>query len=127
MNLSLQRLRTVVPVWAALTFVMTFFLYGTSPDMVGPQGITIFFAISYLFIAATIQVFVLLLLRVLARPGNLGRWRASYSLIAAFLPVTVVGLDSLDQLVLRDILIFVGLVGLIIFYVSKRGRNGTAA
>ena len=35
----------------------------------------------------------------------------------------LVGLDSLDQLVLRDILVFLGLAALLVFYTAKSGSR----
>ncbi len=122
MNVRLGRLRHIMPLWAVVTLVGMVFLYGTTPDRVGPVGVTVFFAVGYLFVALTIQVLALLTIRFLGI-GSTKSWRFRYALIAAFLPITAVGLDSLDQLVLRDLLIFFGLVGLLIFYVSRQSRG----
>ena len=119
--MNLHRLKTLVPLWGVFAIATGGFLYGTSPDSIGPVGISAFFIVAYLFLALTIQTGVLGATRLLARPGKIARWRLSYSLIAAFVPVAAIGLDSLDQLVLRDLLIFVALVALLIFYVSRRG------
>lgn len=120
MRIRINRLKTVIPLWAGLLLLMSGFLYGTSPDSIGPQGVTAFFIVAYLFTAMTIHVLLLSVVRMLARPGSLNRWRFGYALILAFVPVTAVGLQSLDQLILRDILIFTGLVALIVFYMAKR-------
>lgn len=123
MSLSVHRVAHILPIWGVLLIVMSFFLYGTAPDKIGPQGVTAFFIVSYLFVATTIQLMAVLLTKLLIHPKKVKHWRLSYSLILAFFPVIVVGLDSLDQLVLRDILVFIGLAVLLIFYTAKTGSS----
>ena len=126
MKLNLMRLKTVVPIWSVLAIAMAQFLYGTSPDSIGPVWVTVFFVVAYLFMASSIQMCALVFIRVMGHPSWLHHWKLSYPLIISFLPVTAVGLGSLDQLVLRDILIFFGLTALIIFYVAKRGQANSS-
>ncbi len=123
MKINFSRLKTILPLWLMGAMAVGAFLYGTSPDEIGPQGITVFFIVAYGFCALSIQLLVLTVVRLLSRPGKLKNWRFSYALIAAFLPVTVAGLGTLDQLVLRDILIFAALVALVIFYVAKQSQK----
>ena len=121
----MNRLKTAGPAWLVSTVIMAGLLYGTSPDEIGPLGVTAFFVVGYISVALTLQVIVLTVVRLLSRPGRLKEWRFLYSVAAAFLPVAAVGLNSLDQLILRDVILFVALIALVIFYLVARTEKQT--
>lgn len=124
MTIRSTSIKTIFLSWGVVTAALVGFLYGTNPDDAGPVGVTAFFLVAYVFIALSLQLAVLAYLRVLASPGSrLEGWKFQYALILAFLPVTVVGLGTLDQLVLRDVILFGGLITLVLFYAVTSSKK----
>ncbi len=109
--------------WLGLLTTVIFFLFGTTPDRIGPLGVSIFFIILYLLIVLSLQLVVLLLRKIIARPKHLGNWSFAYSFVAGFGPVLLISLQSLHQLALRDGVIFIGLAVAVIFYLSRIAKN----
>jgi hypothetical protein len=100
--------------------VMAGIVFGSKPEEIGPEGITIFFISLYLFTALTIQLGILVYRRFAKVNGVLSNWKMDYSLTLALIPVSLLGLSSIDQLSGWDLIIFTALILLIIFYLSKR-------
>ena len=114
----LEDLRVALAAWLVSLLPVLGFLYGTSPDEIGPEGITVFFVVLYTSLVAAAHLIGLLVgRRLLSRS-----WRFSYAPVIAFVPVIAIGLQSLDQLALRDIVIFVSMVALGIFVIYRGGR-----
>lgn len=116
---ALYNPRIMAVLWVVLFSVVLGYIFGTSPDRVGPAGVTLFFIFLYLLTAVSLQLGALVYLGFRGRPLT-ADWRTRYSLIFALLPVTVISLGSLDQLVLRDIIIFVGLLVVTAFYLGRQ-------
>ena len=120
---SAYRIKIIAPLWVVLSVVLVVFLYGTSPDQVGPRGVTFFFLLTYLFLVSTVQLFVLLGARYTSSGDGLKRWKISYALMISSIPVLVIVLGTLGQLLLRDAIILVTLIAMIMFYTIRRGSG----
>lgn len=109
------------------TLLALFYLLNTaSPVDVGPLGIFAVFALLYLF---WLGVFFTLLhggIRLISKIGKMKKRQIStvkayyIASIVAFVPVMILGMQSVDQLEVRDVFL-VGLFAVItIFFVIKR-------
>ena len=99
------------------------------PGRVGPVGILFIFILIYL-ISLGVFFFVLdvgltFVLKILNKDGKKEKtveFKKAYYIasIAAFLPVLMLGIQSVGQLQLTDVLLVVAFLSLAIFYVVKR-------
>lgn len=120
--LDLRKLRTAVLLWLPSLIATLFVLNSTTPDRVGPQGITLFFGLLYIFFSLSLNLVSVSVIRITKRKRWQHLWRPVYSFVYGFIPTTALALQSLDQLILRDVLIFFGLALLIAFYITKRSQ-----
>ena len=94
-------------------------LFSTTPDRVGPVGITVFF---FLIFLGFFVVFDLIW-----RYASRGSRQPMYSLyliaVLAGIPTLLIGLQSLNQLQVRDVVVVVILALILIFYLSKRKQG----
>lgn len=121
-RLNLNSLKHTVVVWIPIFLIVLFVLNNTTPDRLGPQGVTFFFIALYLFFSLSINLLWRLAVRFLGDRRIVSVWQPSYSFVYGFIPTMALALESLDQLILRDVIIFIGLAFMIGFYVVKRPR-----
>ena len=100
--------------------VIVGFIYGTSPQRIGPTGVTLFFVAVYFW-----SFFVISLVVRIFSPRHLiisFRDVRHFVLVAilAGIPTMLLALSSLGQLALRDVLIIVSLTALIVMYWIRR-------
>ena len=85
----------------------------TTPQRLGPIGVTAFFVLLFLFSLNTLEIYY----RKRGASNSTPLWlRAVY----AALPVVLLALSSLQQLTLADLLLGVGLVVIITMYHNRR-------
>ena len=117
----------VIPLASILTLLYVFNTF--DPGRVGPVGILFIFILIYL-ISLGVFFFVLdvgltFVLKILNKDGKKEKtveFKKAYYIasIAAFLPVLMLGIQSVGQLQLTDVLLVVAFLSLAIFYVVKR-------
>lgn len=104
--------------------VVLFITNSTTPDRIGPQGITIFFTVLYFIFSLLINITFLLFAKLArSKSYNSISWSPQVAFIYGFIPTTAIALQSLEQLILRDALIFLGLAILGAFYIGRRPKN----
>lgn len=121
-TIDFNRLRHTTLLWLPVTVAVLFVFTNTTPDRVGPQGVTFFFGLLYVFFSLSLNMIWLVLARFYGHGRLLSMWRTSYSFVYGFIPTIALALESLGQLILRDIIIFIGLAALIGFYIVKRAN-----
>lgn len=104
----------------------------TSPLTAGPGGMFVVFLLAYVFCASVLFIVlhwgISFVTRLLSRSKrfNVKEWRigvrkAYYvASILAFAPVLLLGMQSVGQLQIRDIVLMIAFVSIAIFYVLKR-------
>jgi len=93
-----------------------FMLLSTSPDRVGPLGVTIFF---FLIFGMFFVIFDLAW-RIVTRTRRQPKYNLYFISVLAGLPTMLLALQSLQQLQIKDVGIVILLAAVIIFYLSKR-------
>lgn len=109
---------------AGLILLFLFFNM-TNPVDAGPLGIFTVFTLLYIFWLGVFFICLqvgIVLFNKLFRRKLVSNTRKLYYVasVVAFLPVLLLGIQSVGQLELRDIVLVVLFVGLIIFYIIKR-------
>lgn len=127
---SYERLVYIIPVTVLVALFALFQM--TNPVSIGPGGILFVFILIYLFVASCFFIIlhfgVGLIGRLVTRHRTVEQrqWRIgvrkSYYIasIVAFAPVCFLGMQSIGQLQLRDVLLVAFLMLVAIFYVVKR-------
>ncbi len=121
-----KRFFYILPVVSAL--LLLYIWNTTNPKDAGPFGVFIIFFIIYIFwlsiIFLVLRSGLIIFKKIYAhskQQRNLSERRAYYvASIIAFLPVLLLGLNSVGQLELRDVALAFLFVSLAVFYVLKR-------
>jgi hypothetical protein len=93
-----------------------FLLVSTTPDRVGPIGVTTFFFLVF----GAFFVLIDLVWRLATTTQRQPRYNLYFIAVLAGLPTVLLALQSLQQLQIRDVLIVILLAAVVIFYISKR-------
>lgn len=109
-----------VPVAAGLMLALVF--NQTTPLSFGLGGILFVFILVYVFLASAIYVLADLSTRLFGVRGTRVSSRRLFAVanVLAFGIILLLALNSLGQLSLQDILLVILLLGLLLFYVSKK-------
>ena len=121
--LNLSKPRLAIGIWLLVLLITLFTLNNTTPDRIGPQGITLFFGLLYVFFSLSLNALSVSYMYVSRHKHWHKHWRPVYAFVYGFIPTIALALQSLDQLILRDILIFVSLAALIAFYITRRSQS----
>lgn len=103
----------------------------TTPQMVGPLGVLAFFVLVYIVCACLIYIILASLIGVLGRTVKKGKWLARldsmskrriyyYTSFIALAPVILMGMQSVGQVRVTDMLLLLAFQVIGCFYISRR-------
>ena len=122
-ELDMTPYRMTLAVWFVLSLAVIGVLNYTNPDDTGPTGITGFFVLLYFWLFASSQLIVLRLGRSPRFKRLVSGTEFAVAATLAGIPTVILGLQSLEQLALRDVVIILSLAGIMIFYWLRRGHD----
>lgn len=112
-DVEVSRSKSLVTLEMLLFIAVIAFLTLTTPQKLGPTGVTLFFIVLFLFSLNSLEIYF----RRRGAQNSSPLWlRAVY----AALPVVLLALSSLQQLTLADLLLGTGLVVIITMYNNRR-------
>jgi len=106
--------------WILSVFILLLITNSTTPQSVGPGGIALFFGAFYVFCFLSVVSVLKLLFKAQIKVFKDTKVFAGVGFMA-LVPTIILALQSLGQLIWRDVLILLALCSLAVFYWMKRG------